>query len=232
MLSAFVAVLAVLFILVAWPSVYWAYPIEATVVDKDTSKPVVGAVAVANWDIVNGFPETSPVAELAIEESVTDKHGHFHLAGWGPKFLFFHGQVDTTAPKIVIYKPGYMVSVHYNNYVDKRGHWRVRAASDWNSKKIGLRAIGDSLTKNGHQLRELNNELYYVTQFAEGCYWQKIPEILKAIIKEENRLERLDPVTYSKPNTTVDVLLASNASYTRRISSTCISPKQFIEGLR
>ncbi|HEX6550206.1 MAG TPA: hypothetical protein VF117_05980, partial [Gammaproteobacteria bacterium] len=63
-----------------------ADPIDATLVDADTGKPLAGVPVVAYWALKSGSltGDSLPCGAAGVEEAVTDKDGKFHIPGWGP----------------------------------------------------------------------------------------------------------------------------------------------------
>lgn len=222
-LAAFAAAALFLFVLIAWPSINWSHDINIRIVNEHTGHPIAGAVAVANWAIEGCFPESCDVSELTVKEGASNASGRLRIAGWGPKLLFFHGEVNYSAPKIVVFKPGYEVEVLYNK---PGGQWHARSASDWNGKTISLKPLNGVAEARSRQLETLTNELDYVTRFPEGCYWTRIPVLIKQVAIEEGTLRRQVGNQFS----IVDDLRINSSNYSRRAPSGCVTPKEVIEG--
>lgn len=230
-LSAFVAVLVVLFILVAWPSVYWAYPIEATVVDKDTGTPLAGVVVVANWEISGGlnFPESAPVGELMVMEAVTDKAGRFHFPGWGPKLIFFHNRLDGAAPQLFLFKPNYDLKVVNNQWFHAEIVMSAESKSVWDGRRIDLDRFRGSAEQYAQRFSAvISSALGFIQEFPEECIWKKVPRVLSAVLEERRILREQGVRNFSS----LDDQLKDNSGWYMHRNPLCGSPKKFLQELR
>lgn len=77
----------------------YAVPMNGKVVDKETGKPIEGAVALVEWDVTIsiGFSTTTT---YKMAETITDKQGWFVLPGVFNPFV--------NPPTVVIYRKGYI----------------------------------------------------------------------------------------------------------------------------
>lgn len=95
---------------------YTAEPIEAWVVDAETSKPIEGAVIVANWQLVVGSLDgPRDRGQLEMKEAVTDKNGRFYIEGFTKMNPMLYELRDAD-PRILVFKAGYEYKTFFNDY--------------------------------------------------------------------------------------------------------------------
>jgi hypothetical protein len=172
---------------------YSAKPITATVVDAETWEPLEGVNVVAEWALHG--PTWRGMGHLELMEAVTDKKGHFHIPGWGPKAVPSHlprgtrlGNID---PGLYFFKSGYRVRALDNSrrQPERLNPWNdipVRY-SDWDGKLIWLEKFKGSLEEYGKYI-------YDPAEYAGSgipCPWKKTPRLYAALIKERERFDSL-----------------------------------------
>ncbi len=98
------------------PPFYSAKPVQATVVDEATRRPVEGVVVVAVWALssIHGVTHT-----LRIDETVTDSQGRFSLPGFGPKLRPPLYEAQKHMPYLILFKHGYVPLILWNMSRDK-----------------------------------------------------------------------------------------------------------------
>ncbi len=93
------------------PPFYSAKPVQATVVDEVSGRPVSGVIVVAIWEL-KAISGLGP--RLQVSETVTDHQGHFSIPGWGPKVRPPLTQFRRSSPRLVFFTRGYVPLVLYN----------------------------------------------------------------------------------------------------------------------
>jgi len=84
-------------------------PLDGTVVDANTGRPIPGAVVAFTVKYRVFVPDRA--FDLA-EEHVTDSKGEFHIARW---FLFGIGEPTWHEPTLIIHREGYATQVYKND---------------------------------------------------------------------------------------------------------------------
>jgi hypothetical protein len=174
---------------------YSSRPFSATVIDKETGRPIEGAVALAVWGLSYYTGHRS--GPLNVTEAVTGENGVFHMAGWGP-LPVPPGEREVLAilepgqPGIYIFKAGYglyMERLYPDGRLEDQPYfgkpsWTgdlVRTA--WlDGKTLSLtRAADDVYARlSGHQT---------LMWLMLNCYWARNPRMTAALINESNRLQ-------------------------------------------
>ena len=88
--------------------------VDGRVVDADDGRPVAGAIVVARWQWLTytppGFHSSGGLSAhgdaIHVAETDTRDDGRFRIGGWGPT-MRGPGQVDDSAPWLLVFKPGY-----------------------------------------------------------------------------------------------------------------------------
>ena len=75
------------------------FPIEGTVVDAETGKPIEGAVVLAEWTITKGIGLTATESYMIVE-TVTDRNGKFKINAYVLNPF-------VNKPRLTLYKAGY-----------------------------------------------------------------------------------------------------------------------------
>jgi len=170
---------------------YSAEAIEGWVVDAETGKPLEGVIVVAHWRLKGGFEGGTPIRELQIFESVTDRDGRYAFPAWGPRFAL-SGHLTHETPEILLFKQGYKFQSLGNNWYPGVDTTR----SEWNGKTVKLERFNGTLVEYAQHLRGLNNDLW-TAGFAVGylagdfCGWKSFPNMLKAMDELEEKLKPL-----------------------------------------
>lgn len=172
------------------PPFYKAAPIEGWVVEADTGKPLEGVIVVAKWQLEGGFEGNTPVGQLMVMESVTDKQGKFYFEGWGPKLRPGFGKLKTASPELLFYKKDYEFQRLVNRLTraSLRGELKIPLRSDWNGKQIPLKKFDGSLAAYEEHLGSLSNDLSFAYD-GEDCDWKRIPKMLVAQHLESLRFQ-------------------------------------------
>lgn len=174
---------------------YSGAPFQATVVDKDTAKPIDGVIVAAVWHLETRGGRGAGF--LNVTEAITEANGSFQMSGWGPlevKRTLESGMLPPRLapeqPWLILFKPGYRIGTvegegTTTSYLNDR-HWTGEPVrmSYWNGKTIKLeRFVGDDLAYQ----RELSNSKWPPRG---DCLWTKTPRMTAALIKETERLNR------------------------------------------
>jgi hypothetical protein len=187
-------VLGLALLLASSPSfafIYRAEAIEGWVIDTDTGRPLEGVIVVAHWQLRGGFEGGTPIRQLQILETVTDKNGHYLFPAWGPKFALM-GQLRSESPEILMFKPGYKFQLLNNPWYSDRDTTK----SDWNGKTVKLERFTGTLGQYAQHLWLLNNTLWnagYTVGEHSGdfCGWKSFPRMLRAMDELDRKLEPL-----------------------------------------
>jgi len=169
------------------PPVYWASAFEASVVDKLTGQPIEGVVVLARWELA-APTEGSVVGQMAVMEAVTDEHGRFRFAGWGPRFRPLWGVLWFRSPVLTLVKPGYHFTGRQNlrtaNGSPPKGFVR---RSDWDGKTIEMESQS---ADDRAYWRDLNSYASRLKADLIGpeCYWTSARRFLSAYFEEVDRI--------------------------------------------
>jgi hypothetical protein len=164
------------------PVTHSARPITARVMDAETGEPIGGAsVAAIYWIGVGIFAARYRV--FAAQETTTAPDGTFHLPGFGPKLRWPPwGHVSGEAPEIVVFKSGYVMFAHENNFPMEgpqfTAGWVVRSQAD--GFVFQLEPVGaDPQAQDGE--REAQCSLINALM-KRGCAWKRVPHLLAALV--------------------------------------------------
>lgn len=209
-----------------------AEPIAAQVVDADTGQPIEGVVVVAHWELHGGSftGDALPCGVAGVEEAVTDQEGRFHLPGFGPVRVSCDVQIWN--PDLIFFKPGYepkSVNNATTNPLEtvsvSRSQWDGKVITLSNNRNQDLRS--DQADSYALDFGSLNlNFLGFVTYYPAGCYWKKVPNMLRAVMAQEQEFHAAGNNLGSIAST-----LIANNDHLQKIAPQCGSPKAFIEGL-
>lgn len=170
------------------PKEYSADAIEARVVDAETRKPLEGVVVTANWELLGGLEGGTPVGQMKVMETVTDKNGRFYFPPWGPARRP-RGYLRENDPQLLLFKSGYEYRRLYNEYhFTEEQRSRKVHRSDWNGRTIEMKRFKGTVLQYADHLGMLNNDLYDLIG-SETCDWKRIPRMLLALT-EESRVFR------------------------------------------
>lgn len=172
------------------PDTYSAESIEGWVVDADTNEPLEGVVVVAAW-ILDGwttpFIKFDRVGTLELMESVTDSDGRFNFPAWGPLRRPRDGVLWAQDPELLFFKSGYDIEILSNPLTSKIPTNSVRT-SRWNGKTIKLKKFEGDVKRYANRVRSFGDGS--VENALEDCSWQKIPNTIIALRRENERLEQ------------------------------------------
>lgn len=105
-------ILQIIILLIVLTILSGCYPgISGKVVDGVTGNPLEGAVVLAQWTTTGGLPGLIHHKLYKIEETETDKEGHFSISGVYDPFV--------DPPEMVIYKKGYIPWRNDRDFKDK-----------------------------------------------------------------------------------------------------------------
>jgi len=182
--------------------VYKAAPIEGTVIDADSKKPLSGVIIVANWHLKRtALHGTTNLGALWLAEAVTDINGHYSIPGQpltlAPAFSWF----GYSGPYLYFFKSSYMPLLKNN---PQNGAWFSLAdkeyfrTSVWDGQTIELARPSSRYIRIWGGVRRAR--FISVTLFAgdlkrdilyrESCAWQHIPKMITALDKELLDLEK------------------------------------------
>lgn len=191
---------------------YSAEPIEAWVVDAETGKPVEGVVVTANWQSeIHTMGGRIPGEQVTILEAVADAQGRFHFPSWGPK-LSTKGVIQEKSPQLLLFKPGYEYVLVTNSIgADPKHEWTRSTA--WIPRQIGMRKQAGQPADYAKRLSGLSSTLGSVLKRDRGsCDWQKVPEMLRALDRQDTVFQRLS----ISPLSLVASLKANDKSFVDR----------------
>jgi len=100
------------------------FPIEGTVIDAETGKPIEGAVVLAEWTITKGIGLTATEPYMIIE-TFTDKNGKFKINAYVLNPF-------VNEPDLIIYKAGFVC--WSNNFIFPNFHERKNSTWETNKK--------------------------------------------------------------------------------------------------
>ena len=212
-----------------------ADPIDSQVVDADTGQPIEGAVVVAHWELHQGSltGDSLPCGAANVEEAVTDKDGRFHIPGWGPT-RFSCGDMRQGNPTLFVFKSGYSPG-GFNNASGSLSDTSTvtRTHSAWANRQMKLQKFPntDMTTFRGNSNASLfysfNSALeLFVVDIAGECNWKKIPNMLRALMEEEQHFNAAG----LKIGSLASRLSIADESI-QKDAPQCGSPKAFIEEL-
>jgi hypothetical protein len=167
--------------------IYSAAPIEAWVIDAETSQPLEGVVVTANWQLVEGSfgGGQIPKGQMMVMESVTDKNGRFYFEGW-TRINRTTGGLRNRDPQIVMFKPGYRIYTFIRPF---RGEiiGGPSRHSPISGQTIRLERFKGSIRDYAGQF-----SLLRLDEVVRDCEWKKIPQMILALDAEGKRLKALD----------------------------------------
>jgi hypothetical protein len=203
---------------------YSAAPIEAWVVDQESSQPLEGVIVVAHWQLYGGMhPDNA--GELMIMETVTDQVGRFYFPAWGPKALPSkapaNARLANLDPEILLFKSGYQ----YQRIANELTMDALKNAgpplrhSDWNGKTIKMERFNGNLGKYVRHVSSFAGNLRFIE---DDCQWKIVPRMILELQKQLDVFKVAGIVTafYS-----VDYLPMNKAN-----EAQCGSPKEFFKG--
>lgn len=168
------------------PPFYISPPTHGTVVDAATSAPLEGVIVVAHWilETHNG----SLVGEMEIMETTTNGSGHFEFAGWGPRLRWpLHGYV-TTAPDILLFKPGYIPNSYGSQVWLPHYNPRFDAVPDVTTPLSPTDDMAKYVNEVGFMFSNQLRPWAFNRNVMGGCAWKHIPALLGAIDDEGRRI--------------------------------------------
>ncbi len=164
--------------------VYHAEPIEGWVVDAETNQPLEGVNIVAHWQLRGGVMEDNPIAQIHIDEAVTDRNGRYAFKGWGPKFALL-GHLRDETPGLMFFKSGYK----YFGTSNMPGS--DTSKSDWNKKTVKLEKFKGTLAEYAKHVGRLNSELTSIGQvWGDPCGWESFLSMIHALDVQAAEFER------------------------------------------
>jgi hypothetical protein len=159
---------------------FGADAITAWVMDAETGTPVDNANVIAAWQLMSGF-EGQPRHYVMVMEAVTDKDGRFHFPAWGPKATSDPGQIESAAPVLIIFKPGYRLTGGSN--IRKLPDPDLHMTSIWNGKVFKLeRFLGTNNDYAEYLSMTLDTRLDSLMRY--GCHGRSIPKFLLAFDRQ------------------------------------------------
>ncbi|MES2047554.1 MAG: carboxypeptidase-like regulatory domain-containing protein [Pseudomonadota bacterium] len=202
---------------------YSAESITGWVVDADTGRPLEGVNVTANWRVEEGnLAGTNGGGDIQIMETVTDQTGRYQFPAWGPKRLppkkngwWVDQYIGNGDPELVFFKRAYRLESRSNVLVMEHNRSLLRR-SDWNGKTIKLKSLGASAEENIDNLWRAAGALSFALH-ADRCEWQKIPRMLAAQLKENEK--------FTKPNNFIVMLTI----YSIPTDLQCASPQEFLK---
>lgn len=167
---------------------YFAKSIDAYVVDELTGKPVAGANVIAHWVLIRrGMHAVDFAGTLELKEAVTDKNGHFHIDGWGPRFALM-SHLESRDPSVTIFHPDYKIHSEGSDYGLISYSHSILRSSPMDGKTIKLKRSNESPLNRFDSL-----DFYYLwldralMKDSELC--QAIPQLVQSIREELDRIK-------------------------------------------
>lgn len=187
--GAFVLVIVAAMQVGLGPVTHAARPITARVVDAQTGEPISGApVAAIYWIYVGLFNSLQEV--FAAQETTTATDGTFYLPGFGPKLRWPPwGRLSGEAPLVVVFKPGYKIWKHENQFASMEGPglagWVIRSQA--NGYVFRLEPVGADLQAEDS---EKQSQCSLITELITmGCAWKQVPHLVAALVAAD-RLQK------------------------------------------
>jgi len=201
-------IFGVLFVWSTYPWVYWAKPIEATVVDAETQEPLEGVIVVAMWILEGGY-HNDEVGFLEVLETVTDSKGRFHFDSWGPVWRPGWGVLDAKDPRMYLFKDGYRYKQLLNGHQGRSTTGAMGRRSTWSGETIPLERFEGDVDEYARSLSYLSNRIEPLAHRSLmphwSCEWQKIPRLILAIEKVEIRRKVANPRSMAELMTTEEI---------------------------
>lgn len=82
-------------------------PIDGTIIDEATGKPIADAIVLVTWE--GSIPAVVEQHRVCVHvmSTITDSQGRYHFDGWSKKANFGPVPVTVLQPLLFAYKPGY-----------------------------------------------------------------------------------------------------------------------------
>src|SRR2546427_2208832 len=201
--------------------VYSASPIEAWVVDAETSQPLEGVVVTANWQLVTGSLGGGeiPKGQMMVMESVTDKGGRLYFEGW-TKTNLSTAELRNQDPQIVMFKPGYLRYGFVSDYSAGRVFLGSNRKSAFSGQTIKLVRFTGTLKAYADQLSGYDSNLHNIV---EDCEWKRIPRMILPLDEERKRVKALNERL---------VVTVPGIPYLEGLSKRCGSPTDFFRAYK
>ncbi len=127
--------------------------------------------------------QANPIAQIHIDEAVTDQKGHYVFKSWGPKFALLGYLRD--GPELMFFKSGYK----YFGTSNMPGS--DTSKSEWNKKTVKLERFKGTLKEYAEHLFfsslsslwRIGYEIGY--SMGDHCGWKSFPQMLRALNKLE-----------------------------------------------
>ena len=168
---------------------YTSDAIEAWVVDAATGKPIEGAIVTASWQLLGFTLDTggSRNNQLAVMETSTDKNGRFQFPGF-TRINFRLEKLGDEDPRILIFKPGYLVTSGQSSYPADGPPSGTHRKSRLNGMRFKLEladAKADTYIRSFESLSSLLMDLRVGNELGQ------VPLLLNAAICEKRRLHNV-----------------------------------------
>jgi hypothetical protein len=192
--GAFVLVIVAAMQVGLGPVTHAARPITARVVDAQTGEPIGEASVAAIFWIDVGLIESKEWI-FAAQETTTATDGTFHLPGFGPKLRWPPwGHLSGEAPLMVVFKPGYKIWKHENQFASMEGPglagWVIRSQA--NGYVFQLEPVGADLQAED---AEKQAQCFLIRELMRGgCGWKRVPQLVASLMARD-RLQATTGVT-------------------------------------
>ena len=180
------------------PSTYSAEPIVGQVVDKDSGKPLAGAIVIAVWELERGFGLEGDIISgyMHVAEVLTDKYGYYRIDGWGPKPRPKRKQMTHNSPRLLVFKEGYDYfsagNFKWSRADDKKYKRRSVHTSKWNKQTIELKLFNGDLREYQDRIWRAQIGLESVLDpifGAKVCDWKKVLNFVLIMDKYNKKLK-------------------------------------------
>lgn len=172
-------------------ALYSAKETTAVVVDAETKQPLEGVNVVANWVLEYGHFGDHQYTHVTwiLMETVTDRSGSFSFPAWGPKAVPASLPMSTSMsnrdPQVTFFKSGYVQHMVFNQITGPVGRGELLRSWSGNGKTIELKRFNGDLLQYGFGLRRVLTRVGW-----PECNWKKIPRMILALHKEDEKLKR------------------------------------------
>jgi hypothetical protein len=179
------AFLCVFVLLFGVPHYYAVDPLEVTVVDSVSGRPIQGAIVVAYWRLTSPGCHSDHFSDvLEVQEVTTDSIGVATLKGFRSPTLFTDELHD--APFLIVFKPTYDLGYTAGGY----------ATGFLDMHQIGwARGASVALSAQSNQLPQDTNPLYRLDELLPRC---RAPLLMTALLSDRTISSRIPSLEESR----------------------------------
>jgi hypothetical protein len=164
-----------------YPMVWLLAPLEGTVVDRVTRKPVPHAVVAASWEI----RWLAHAGQLDVAEGETDQGGRFRVSRWRLRWWPLPGYLVDDAPVVWTIRDGYMPDL------TRPSRGPQRFVSHIPELRVELEPASPPTLAYGQAMQEL--ALQMSAEFVTTpCNWLRIPNFAQQVERAQRLLVAKD----------------------------------------